>query len=222
MRPSRWAISRSAPALARRSAFRSAGAPATRRGSASAPVVADGRVFTIDTTSTVRAFDAPERRRGVGDPVRHRDAAISASLYGGGVAVEGGRVYRDQRARLRRGARCDQRRHRVERPPGRPVARRPVGRRRHALCDQPGQSDLFAEDGRRRDQLVERRQPRDRRRVRVGLARGRPGDDRRRLLVGRTQRLSLREWPAGVAGRSCRGPACRPAWRRCRTSTPIR
>jgi len=58
----------------------------------SPPVVADGRVFTIDTTSTVRAFDAQS-----GSPVWSTQFGSgkdnSASLYGGGVAVEGGRVY---------------------------------------------------------------------------------------------------------------------------------
>ena len=43
---------------------------------------------------------------------------------------------------------------------------------------------------------------RNRRRVRLRFARGRPGNGRRRLLVGRAQRLSLREWPPGVAGRA--------------------
>ena len=59
---------------------------------ASAPVVAGGRVFTIDTNSTVRAFDGAtgatvwQTRFGV-------DKGNEASLYGGGVAVDGGRVY---------------------------------------------------------------------------------------------------------------------------------
>ncbi len=56
------------------------------------PVVADGRVFTMDTTGTVRAFDANSgnqlwsaRFGEVGDN--------AASIYGGGVAYELGRVY---------------------------------------------------------------------------------------------------------------------------------
>jgi outer membrane protein assembly factor BamB len=56
------------------------------------PVVADGRVYTIDTTGTVRAFDIRnggkiwETRFGeVGDNAR--------SLFGGGVAYDNGRVY---------------------------------------------------------------------------------------------------------------------------------
>ncbi|HET9353624.1 MAG TPA: PQQ-binding-like beta-propeller repeat protein [Sphingomicrobium sp.] len=56
------------------------------------PVVAEGKVFTMDTAGTVRAFDANSgsqlwsaRFGEVGDN--------AASIYGGGVAYEGGRVY---------------------------------------------------------------------------------------------------------------------------------
>jgi outer membrane protein assembly factor BamB len=56
------------------------------------PVVAGGKVYTIDTIGSVRAFDATS-----GAPVwatRFGDAkGNEAILYGGGVAVEGGRVY---------------------------------------------------------------------------------------------------------------------------------
>jgi len=59
---------------------------------ASAPVVAGGRLFTIDTNATVRAFDAQtgaqvwQTRFGI-------DKGNEASLYGGGVAVDNGTVY---------------------------------------------------------------------------------------------------------------------------------
>ena len=56
------------------------------------PVVADGKVFTMDTQGSVRAFDATSggqiwsaRFGEVGDNSR--------SIYGGGVAFDGGRVY---------------------------------------------------------------------------------------------------------------------------------
>jgi len=56
------------------------------------PVVADGRVYTIDTNGTVRAFD--ERNGGQIWSARFGEAGEnSASLYGGGVAYDGGRVY---------------------------------------------------------------------------------------------------------------------------------
>jgi outer membrane protein assembly factor BamB len=59
---------------------------------ASAPVVAVNKVFTIDTTATVRAFDAANGRQlwatAVGVESNNR-----SSLFGGGVAVSGGRVY---------------------------------------------------------------------------------------------------------------------------------
>jgi outer membrane protein assembly factor BamB len=56
------------------------------------PVVADGKVFTMDTTGTVRAFSAENgaqlwstRFGEVGDN--------AASIYGGGVAYDAGKVY---------------------------------------------------------------------------------------------------------------------------------
>jgi outer membrane protein assembly factor BamB len=58
----------------------------------SAPVVAGGRVYTIDTTGTVRAFDA--RNGGAVWSARFgSDSGNKDSAYGGGVAVDGGRVY---------------------------------------------------------------------------------------------------------------------------------
>jgi len=59
---------------------------------ASSPVVAQGQVFTIDTTATVRAFDGQsgatlwQTRFGA-------DRGNTASLYGGGVAYDNGRIY---------------------------------------------------------------------------------------------------------------------------------
>jgi len=57
-----------------------------------APVVADGRVFTIDTQATVRAFDAQ-----TGAPVWASqfgaERGNNASLYGGGLAYDSGRIY---------------------------------------------------------------------------------------------------------------------------------
>jgi len=58
----------------------------------SPPVVAEGRVYTIDTTSTVRAFDA-QTGAAVWATQFGTERGNDASLYGGGVAVEGGRVF---------------------------------------------------------------------------------------------------------------------------------
>jgi outer membrane protein assembly factor BamB len=64
----------------------------TKRRLGGGPVVAGGRVYTIDTGGTVRSFDA-----GTGAAVwsaRFGDNSGNAALrYGGGVAVDGGRVY---------------------------------------------------------------------------------------------------------------------------------
>ena len=57
-----------------------------------APVVAGGRVFTIDTTSTVRAFDAATGAT-VWQTQFGAEAGNRAALYGGGVAHSGGRIY---------------------------------------------------------------------------------------------------------------------------------
>lgn len=56
------------------------------------PVVADGRVYTIDTNGSVRAFD--ERNGGQVWQTRFGDIGDNgASVFGGGVAVDNGRVY---------------------------------------------------------------------------------------------------------------------------------
>lgn len=57
----------------------------------SAPVVADGRVFTIDTSATVRAFDAASGR----EVWRKRlpSKGDGAAAFGGGVSVMGDRVF---------------------------------------------------------------------------------------------------------------------------------
>ena len=59
---------------------------------ASGPVVADGRVYTVDTTATVRAFDAQSGAQ-VWATQFGTERGNSASLYGGGVAYGDGRVY---------------------------------------------------------------------------------------------------------------------------------
>lgn len=59
---------------------------------AAAPVLAEGRVYTIDTTATVRAFDAQS-----GAPLWQAqfgtEPGNNASLFGGGVAYSNGRIY---------------------------------------------------------------------------------------------------------------------------------
>jgi outer membrane protein assembly factor BamB len=59
---------------------------------AAAPVVANGRVYTIDTLGAVRAFDA---RTGavVWASQTPTEKGDTASLYGGGIAYDQGRIY---------------------------------------------------------------------------------------------------------------------------------
>ena len=57
-----------------------------------APVVGDGRVYTIDTSATVRAFDATSGAK-IWETQFGTEKGNSASLFGGGVSYEAGRVY---------------------------------------------------------------------------------------------------------------------------------
>ena len=59
---------------------------------ASAPVVAGGRVYTIDTNSTVRAFDAQTGGQ-IWEVQFGTEKGNSSSLFGGGVAFGNGHVY---------------------------------------------------------------------------------------------------------------------------------
>lgn len=59
---------------------------------ASAPVVAGSTVFTIDTTATVRAFDAASGGQRWASQFG-TEKGNNKSLFGGGVAVDEGRVY---------------------------------------------------------------------------------------------------------------------------------
>ena len=58
----------------------------------SAPVVAGGRIFTIDTLGTVRAFDAGSGGQAWATQTP-TEKGNSASIYGGGIAYDNGRIY---------------------------------------------------------------------------------------------------------------------------------
>jgi len=64
----------------------------TRARLASEPMVADGKVFTIDTRATVRAFNADTGALVWERQVRGENAPREA-LFGGGVAYDSGRIY---------------------------------------------------------------------------------------------------------------------------------
>ena len=59
---------------------------------ASEPVVAEGRVYTIDTLGTVRAFDGRTGAR-LWESQTPNDRGNEASLYGGGLAYDNGFLY---------------------------------------------------------------------------------------------------------------------------------
>ena len=57
-----------------------------------APIVAGGRIFTIDTMGAVRAFDA-QSGAAVWSSQTPTERGNQASLYGGGIAYDKGRIY---------------------------------------------------------------------------------------------------------------------------------
>ena len=59
---------------------------------ASAPIVANGKVFTIDTGGTVRAFNASNGSQ-VWSTQTPVDRGAEASLYGGGLAFDNGHIF---------------------------------------------------------------------------------------------------------------------------------
>jgi outer membrane protein assembly factor BamB len=85
----------------------SIGQGSTNRGRLAAPpVVAAGRVYTVDTAATLRAFDASSGRQAwavrIGDPREiaggrslwnGESTGNSGALFGGGVSYDNGRVY---------------------------------------------------------------------------------------------------------------------------------
>src|SRR5215813_12472152 len=58
---------------------------------ASEPLVAGGRVYTIDTLGAVRAFDAQSGAK-LWESQTPNDRGNEASLYGGGIAYENGMI----------------------------------------------------------------------------------------------------------------------------------
>ena len=59
---------------------------------AAAPIVADGRVYTIDTTATVRAFDAQSGAT-VWSSQFGTERGNDAAMFGGGTAFSDGKIY---------------------------------------------------------------------------------------------------------------------------------
>ncbi|HEX9953920.1 MAG TPA: PQQ-binding-like beta-propeller repeat protein [Allosphingosinicella sp.] len=64
----------------------------TKSALGSAPIVADGRVYTIDTQAVVRAFNA-DTGASVWQTQVRGEGAQSGALFGGGVSFENGRIY---------------------------------------------------------------------------------------------------------------------------------
>ena len=58
-----------------------------------APIVANGRVYTIDTLGAVRAFDANSGAMIWASQTPYDERNNTPSLYGGGIAYDNGRIY---------------------------------------------------------------------------------------------------------------------------------
>ena len=57
------------------------------------PVVADGRIYTIDTNARVRAFNIADRRDEIWEHQVRGENSPPEALFGGGVSFDGGRIY---------------------------------------------------------------------------------------------------------------------------------
>jgi outer membrane protein assembly factor BamB len=60
---------------------------------ASSPIVANGRVYTIDTLGAVRAFDAQTGAQIWASQTPYDDRNNTPSLYGGGIAYDNGKIF---------------------------------------------------------------------------------------------------------------------------------
>jgi outer membrane protein assembly factor BamB len=60
---------------------------------AAPPIVANGRVYTIDTLGAVRAFDVRTGRAIWASQTPYEERANTPSLYGGGIAYDNGRIF---------------------------------------------------------------------------------------------------------------------------------
>ena len=221
IRPNRWVSLRSAVRSPALSPSRPAAAVRLTARLAASPIAANGRVYTIDTLGVVRAFDARTGAQ-VWSSQTPTEKNNQASLYGGGIAYDNGKIFATNG--LGFVAAIDDRNGGIvwQVRPGGPLRGAPDRGQRRGLCDQPGQSDLFAQGSRRLDQLVAGRVARNRRRVRLGLAGGGTGNGRRRASR-RASSTPIATRTAARCGRTrCSAPASAPACRRSAISMPTR
>ncbi len=169
---------------------------------AAPPVVANGTVYTIDTTATVRAFDAATggQRWAVQFGT---EKGNNASLFGGGVAVEGDRVFATNglgfvaALSTANGAQIWQVR------PGGPLRGAPTiaGDTLYVMSQDNQLYSLKTADGKTSWSATAAVE------IAGVFGTAAPGVRARHggggLLERRAQRLSLRERPPGLAGRAC-------------------
>ena len=154
------------------------------------PVVADGRVYTIDTLARVRAFDIRTGNELWMHQVRGENSPPEA-LFGGGVTYDGGRIYATNGVGDAAALDAATGNQVWMVKPGGPLRGAPTVGQRHRLRAVAGQPALCAERPEWRAPLAGRRLVRARRRVRQRRARLRAIDAGRRLFLGRAHRLSL-------------------------------
>ena len=189
---------------------------------ASEPVVAGGRVYTIDTLGAVRAFDAQTGGQYWASQTPVEERSNTPSLYGGGIAYDSGRIYATNGLGYVAA---------LDAATGGIVWQvRPGGPLRGAPTVADGALYVMSQDNqiyslKEADGATNWSQAAS---LEIAGVFGSaapavaPGHRRRRLLVGRAQRLSLRERPPGVAGRAPADQHPHQRRRRCRTSTPTR
>ena len=220
-RPSRWSMSRSATPRRGRGASRIGAGNSFRTRLVSEPVVADGRVYTIDTLARVRAFNAETGAQLWEHQVRGENSPTEA-LFGGGVTFDGGRVYATNGAGDAAALDAATGNQIWMVKPGGPLRGAPTVADDTVYVLSPGQPALRAQRAERRDPLDRLRLVRAGRRVRQRRARPSPRP-RSSPAIPRASSPPIATRTARWSGRTrSRAPASRPWSARFPTSTPIR
>ncbi len=186
---------------------------------ASPPVIGGGRIYTIDANATVRAFDAQSGGQ-AWESQFGLEKGNSTSLYGGGVAYDNNRVYASNG--LGYVAALDVRNGGVlwQVHPGGPLRGSPtiVGDTLYVISQDNQIYSLKT----RTDRPIGRTPRRSKSRACSGRVLRPSGKGRWSRASRRASSTPTATRTADWCGRTrCRAPASAPAFRHCRTSTPV-